>query len=113
LLIGWCTLALTAGHAAPTVVLVFGQGALSFAVGSTLISYALHAGAGSPVLTGGLATAALNVGAAAGPLLGGLAIGAAGFSGPLWVSAGLVGTALCLGTASVSLVDCEVPEGSW
>ncbi|MFF0345061.1 Cmx/CmrA family chloramphenicol efflux MFS transporter [Kribbella sp. NPDC004875] len=113
LLIGWCVFALTAGHTAPTVVLVFLQGALSFAVGSTLISYALYAGSASPVLTGGLATAALNVGAAAGPLLGGLAIGVTGFSGPLWASAALVGTALCLGAASVSLMDCEVPEGSW
>jgi DHA1 family chloramphenicol resistance protein-like MFS transporter len=74
-----------------------------------LIAYALYAGAESPVLTGGLATAALNVGAAAGPVLGGLAIGAAGFRGPLWVSAALVGTALCVAAGSVRLVHREGP----
>jgi DHA1 family chloramphenicol resistance protein-like MFS transporter len=69
---------------------------LSFAVGSTLISYALYAGSESPVLAGGLATASLNVGAALGPVLGGVAITLAGYRAPLWVSALLVGTALCL-----------------
>ncbi|MEV4263086.1 Cmx/CmrA family chloramphenicol efflux MFS transporter [Kribbella sp. NPDC049584] len=109
LLLGWCAFALTAAHVVPTVVLAFLQGGLSFAVGSTLIAYALYAGAESPVLTGGLATAALNVGAAAGPVLGGLAIGAVGFRGPLWVSAALVGTALCVAAGSVRLVDREGP----
>ncbi|MFI5696274.1 Cmx/CmrA family chloramphenicol efflux MFS transporter [Kribbella sp. NPDC051586] len=109
LLLGWCAFALTAAHVVPTVVLAFLQGALSFAVGSTLIAYALYAGAESPVLTGGLATAALNVGAAAGPVLGGLAIGAAGYRGPLWVSATLVGTAVCVAGGSVRLVHREGP----
>ncbi|MDX3002467.1 MFS transporter [Kribbella solani] len=109
LLLGWCGFGITAGQVVPTVVFALVQGALSFAVGSALIAYALYAGAGAPVVTGGLATAALNVGAAAGPLLGGLAIGLSGFRGPLWVSAALVGTALCVGTVSVKLVDREGP----
>ncbi|TCC27725.1 Cmx/CmrA family chloramphenicol efflux MFS transporter [Kribbella speibonae] len=109
LLLGWCAFALTTAYVVPTVALVLGQGAFSFAVGSTLIAYALYAGTASPVLTGGLATAALNVGAAAGPLLGGLAIGSGTFRGPLWVSAALVGTALVVGVASLKIVDREGP----
>jgi DHA1 family chloramphenicol resistance protein-like MFS transporter len=109
LLLGWCAFALTTAYVVPAIALVLVQGALSFAVGSTLISYALYAGTESPVLTGGLATAALNVGAAAGPLLGGLAIGSGSFRGPLWVSAALVGTALVVGVASIKLVDREGP----
>jgi DHA1 family chloramphenicol resistance protein-like MFS transporter len=105
---GWCGFALTAAYVVPTVVLVLVQGALSFAVGSTLVAYALYAGAESPVLTGGLATAALNVGAAAGPVLGGLTIGSEGFRGPLWVSAALAAAALCAGV-SIKLVDREGP----
>ncbi|HET6740009.1 MAG TPA: Cmx/CmrA family chloramphenicol efflux MFS transporter [Kribbella sp.] len=108
LLLGWCIFALSAAYLVPSVVLVLLQGALSFAVGSTLIAYALYAGAQHPVLTGGLATAALNVGAAAGPVLGGLAIGVSGFRGPLWVSAALVGTALLLG-ASIKIAGREGP----
>ncbi|MET9314714.1 MFS transporter [Kribbella sp. NPDC003505] len=108
LLVGWCTFALTAAAVVPTVLLVLLVGALSFAVGSTLIAYSLYAGSATPVLTGGLATAALNVGAAAGPLLGGPAIGAAGFRGPLWVSAALVGVALVAG-GSIKIVDREGP----
>jgi DHA1 family chloramphenicol resistance protein-like MFS transporter len=97
LLLGWCAFALTAAYVVPTLALVLVQGALSFAVGSTLIAYALYAGAESPVLTGGLATAALNVGAAAGPVLGGLAIEQAGYRAPVWVSAAMVASALCVG----------------
>ncbi|MFG1912896.1 Cmx/CmrA family chloramphenicol efflux MFS transporter [Kribbella sp. NPDC048928] len=108
LLLGWCAFALSAAYLVPSVVLVLLQGALSFAVGSTLIAYALYAGSQHPVLAGGLATAALNVGAAAGPVLGGLAIGVSGFRGPLWVSAALVGTALLLG-GSIKIAGREGP----
>jgi predicted MFS family arabinose efflux permease len=96
LLLGWCVFALTASVPAAAVVLVVVQGLLSFAVGSTLISYALYAGSESPVLAGGLATASLNVGAALGPILGGAAITLTDYRAPLWVSALLVGPALCL-----------------
>jgi DHA1 family chloramphenicol resistance protein-like MFS transporter len=95
---GWAVFALTAGSPAPAVALVFVQGTLSFAVGSTLISQVLYAATEAPTLAGGLATAALNVGGAAGPWLGGVAIGAGlGFRSPLWVSALLVAGALVFG----------------
>ncbi|MFJ5226645.1 Cmx/CmrA family chloramphenicol efflux MFS transporter [Streptomyces sp. NPDC088400] len=103
LLIGWIVFAVTAGNPAAAVVLVFVQGALSFAVGSTLIARALYAATGAPTLAGGLATAAFNVGGAIGPWLGGIAISAGlGFRSPLWVSALLVALALALAAASVA-----------
>ncbi|WP_037837455.1 MULTISPECIES: Cmx/CmrA family chloramphenicol efflux MFS transporter [unclassified Streptomyces] len=98
--VGWCLLALGAGHPALALTLVFVQGALSFGVGATLISQALYAAPGAPTLAGGLATAALNVGAALGPWAGGAAIGAGfGYRSPVWVSAGLV--VLAWGVAGV------------
>ncbi|MFE1773501.1 Cmx/CmrA family chloramphenicol efflux MFS transporter [Streptomyces sp. NPDC059008] len=98
LLLGWALLALTAGSPAAAVVLVLVQGALSFAVGSTLISQALYAATGAPTLAGGFATAALNVGAAIGPWLGGVALAAGlGYRAPVWVSALLVACALVAG----------------
>ncbi|MFG2287328.1 Cmx/CmrA family chloramphenicol efflux MFS transporter [Streptomyces sp. NPDC048595] len=101
LLVGWVLLALTAGSPAATVVLVLVQGALSFAVGSTLISQALYAATGTPTLAGGFATAALNVGAAIGPWLGGAALAAGlGYRAPVWVGALLVASALVVGGAA-------------
>ncbi|MFJ6700231.1 Cmx/CmrA family chloramphenicol efflux MFS transporter [Streptomyces sp. NPDC091272] len=95
LLVGWVLFACTAAHPVAAVLLVLVQGALSFAVGSTLISQALYAAVGAPTLGGGFATAAFNVGAAVGPWAGGVALGAGlGFRSPLWVSAGLVALAL-------------------
>ncbi|MGW0817725.1 Cmx/CmrA family chloramphenicol efflux MFS transporter [Streptomyces viridiviolaceus] len=97
---GWVALALGAGSPAGALGLVLVQGALSFGVGSTLISQVLYSAPGAPTLAGGFATAAFNVGAALGPWAGGTAIGAGlGYRSPLWVSAGLV--ALCLATAAV------------
>ncbi|REK85844.1 MFS transporter [Streptomyces inhibens] len=98
LLIGWAVLALTAGSPAATVALVFVQGTLSFAVGSTLIAQALYAATGAPTLAGGFATAALNVGAAIGPWWGGAALTLGfGYRGPVWVSVLLVTLALTTG----------------
>lgn len=101
LCVGWPLFALTAATAPATLTFAFVQGALSFAVGSTLISRALYAAAGAPTLAGGYATAAFNVGGALGPWLGGLPVAAgASFRAPLWVSAGLVGVAVAVaGTA--------------
>ncbi|MGW5615247.1 Cmx/CmrA family chloramphenicol efflux MFS transporter [Streptomyces sp. NPDC003877] len=91
---GWCLLALGAGHPAPALALVLVQGALSFGVGSTLISRALYAAPEAPTLAGGFATAAFNVGAVLGPWAGGAAIDAGfGYRSPVWVSAGLVAVA--------------------
>ncbi|UED87747.1 Cmx/CmrA family chloramphenicol efflux MFS transporter [Streptomyces profundus] len=101
LLLGWGTLALTAGEPAAMLVLVFVQGALSFAVGSTLISMVLYAAADAPRLAGGFATAAFNVGAAFGPWAGGLALDAGlGYRAPAWLSALLVAGALATGVVA-------------
>ncbi|MGW4752433.1 Cmx/CmrA family chloramphenicol efflux MFS transporter [Streptomyces chartreusis] len=95
LCLGWAVLALGAGTPALALGLVLVQGALSFGVGSTLISQALRTASDAPTLSGGFATAAFNVGAALGPWLGGTAIGAGlGYRSPVWVSATLVAVAL-------------------
>ncbi|MFD5006125.1 Cmx/CmrA family chloramphenicol efflux MFS transporter [Streptomyces mutabilis] len=98
---GWCVLALAAGHPVLLLGLVCLLGALSFGVGSTLISQVLYAAPDAPTLAGGFATAAFNVGAALGPWAGGLAIGAGyGYRSPAWISAGLVVCALALTVAA-------------
>ncbi|MEU7641838.1 Cmx/CmrA family chloramphenicol efflux MFS transporter [Streptomyces sp. NPDC039016] len=104
LLVGWAVFALSAGAAVATLALVFVQGTLSFAVGSTLIAQVLYAAAEAPTLGGGFATAALNVGAAVGPWWGGIALAAGfGYRAPLWVSALLVAVALAVGGAAEGL----------
>ncbi|KUL48351.1 chemotaxis protein [Streptomyces sp. NRRL F-4489] len=104
LLVGWAVFALTAGSAVAAVALVFVQGTLSFAVGSTLIAQALYAAADAPTLGGGFATAALNVGATLGPWCGGAALAAGfGYRAPLWVSALLVALALAVGGTAEAL----------
>nr|WP_256862451.1 MFS transporter [Microbispora sp. GKU 823] len=103
LLAGWVVFGVAVGDAAAVFVLVFVQGTLSFAVGSTLITRALYAASDAPSLGGSFATAAFNVGATAGPLLGGLAIGAGlGYRSAPWVSALLV--ALAFAVAGPALV---------
>ncbi|MEU1390621.1 MULTISPECIES: Cmx/CmrA family chloramphenicol efflux MFS transporter [unclassified Nonomuraea] len=95
--VGWALFAFAAAVPAAVFVLVFVQGALSFAVGSTLIARVLYAAAAAPSLGGSFATAALNVGATAGPALGGAAIAAGlGYRSALWVSALLVVVALAV-----------------
>ncbi|MFE6866694.1 Cmx/CmrA family chloramphenicol efflux MFS transporter [Kitasatospora sp. NPDC057692] len=97
LLIGWFGLALLADRPAALLPLVFAQGALSFAVGATLITRVLYEAAGAPTLAGACATAALNLGAAAGPLAGAAVLGtAAGERGPFWLGGLLVAAALLL-----------------
>ncbi|PJN41841.1 chloramphenicol efflux pump [Streptomyces sp. CB02959] len=104
LLVGWAVFALSAGAAVAAVALVFVQGTLSFAVGSTLIAQVLYAAAEAPTLGGGFATAALNVGAAVGPWWGGITLAAGfGYRAPLWVSALLVAVALAVGGAAEGL----------
>ncbi|MEV3938929.1 Cmx/CmrA family chloramphenicol efflux MFS transporter [Glycomyces sp. NPDC049804] len=98
LLLGWCALALWAAHPALLFTLAFAQGALAFAVGSTLIARVLYEAADAPSMAGSYATAALNVGAAAGPVLAGLAL--ADPAGPLGVAAVLVAAALLLAAAN-------------
>ncbi|MFB7470168.1 Cmx/CmrA family chloramphenicol efflux MFS transporter [Kitasatospora sp. NPDC056184] len=100
LLAGWPALALLADRPAALLPLVFAQGALSFAVGATLITRVLYEAAGAPALAGACATAALNLGAAAGPLAGAAALDtAAGELAPFWLGGLLVAAALLLAAA--------------
>jgi DHA1 family chloramphenicol resistance protein-like MFS transporter len=95
LLVGWPALGVLADRPVALLVLVFTQGALSFAVGSTLITRILYEAAGAPTMAGSYATAALNIGAAVGPLIAATTLDtAAGDLGPLWVSGLLVAVAL-------------------
>jgi DHA1 family chloramphenicol resistance protein-like MFS transporter len=115
LLIGWPALAVLADKPAALLALVFVQGALSFALGSTLITRVLYEAAGAPTMAGSYATAALNVGAAAGPLLAAATLSTpAGDLGPLWVSALLVAVALLIAFPLRSVVAAgrsgEVPD---
>ncbi|WP_217144530.1 Cmx/CmrA family chloramphenicol efflux MFS transporter [Streptomyces sp. AC627_RSS907] len=95
LLTGWFALALLADRPVALLALVFLQGALSFALGGTLITRVLYEAAKAPTMAGSYATAALNVGAAAGPLVAATTLGTgAGDLGPLWVSGLLIAVAL-------------------
>ncbi|GAA2483634.1 MFS transporter [Streptomyces thermolineatus] len=95
LLLGWPALAVLADEPAALFALVFAQGALSFALGSTLIARVLHEAAEAPSMAGSYATAALNAGAATGPLVAATTLGTtAGNLGPLWASGLLVAVAL-------------------
>ncbi|MGW1399824.1 Cmx/CmrA family chloramphenicol efflux MFS transporter [Streptomyces sp. NPDC002405] len=97
LLIGWPALAVLADKPVALLALVFVQGALSFALGSTLITRVLYEAAGAPTMAGSYATAALNVGAAVGPLIAATTLGTGvGNLGPLWSSGFLVAVALLI-----------------
>lgn len=103
LLIGWVVCALWAQHLSVVLTLIFLQGALSFAVGSTLITQVLYAAPAAPTLAGSYATASFNVGAALGPWLGGATIGAGfGYRSPLWVSAVLIALALLIAAGALT-----------
>ena len=93
LLAGWVMLALTVDVEWLVWAFVFVQGALSFALGSTLIARVLAAARAAPTLGGSFATVALNIGAVLGPLIGGLAIDTRGERAPIWASALLVAVA--------------------
>ncbi|MEU3853981.1 Cmx/CmrA family chloramphenicol efflux MFS transporter [Streptomyces sp. NPDC029554] len=115
LLIGWPALAVLADEPAALLTLVFVQGALSFALGSTLITRVLYEAAGAPTMAGSYATAALNVGAAVGPLVAAATLGTdAGVRGPLWASGLLVTVALLIALPLLSVVTArrstEVPR---
>jgi DHA1 family chloramphenicol resistance protein-like MFS transporter len=97
LLVGWPALAVLADEPIGLLVLVFVQGALSFALGSTLITRVLYEAAQAPTMAGSYATAALNVGAAVGPVVAATTLGGtAGDLGPLWASGLLVALALLI-----------------
>nr|WP_310975915.1 MULTISPECIES: MFS transporter [unclassified Amycolatopsis] len=88
LLAGWLAAALAGPVPAVLVTLAFTQGALSFAVGGTVIARILLLAEGAPTMKGSYATAALNVGATAGPVLAGAV------ANPFWPAAALVAGAL-------------------
>ncbi|MBM4479461.1 hypothetical protein GS444_03530 [Rhodococcus hoagii] len=80
------------------LVLAFTQGALSFAVGSTLIARVLYESKDAPTMGGSYATAALNIGAAAGPAISAATLSSrVGDLGPVWTSGLLVTVALAIG----------------
>ncbi len=97
LLVGWPALAVLADEPVALLVLVFVLGALSFALGSTLITRVLYEAAGAPTMAGSYATAALNVGAGVGPLVAATTLStAAGNLEPLWASGLLIAVALLI-----------------
>ncbi|WP_102508260.1 Cmx/CmrA family chloramphenicol efflux MFS transporter [Sanguibacter massiliensis] len=105
LVLGWAALALFATNPVALLGLVFAQGVLGFAVGSTLITRVLYAAAGAPTMAGSYATAALNVGAAAGPVLAAAALGVMSSAlGPVWVAVIVTAAALLLAIPVLRLV---------
>ncbi|MEU4440285.1 Cmx/CmrA family chloramphenicol efflux MFS transporter [Micromonospora chalcea] len=104
LFLGWLALALVATHPVLLLILVFVQGILAFAVGSTLIARVLYAASEAPTMGGSYATAALNIGAAAGPALAALTLSDSSDLGPVWVASLLTGLALLMLLPSVGLI---------
>ncbi|MEU4388448.1 Cmx/CmrA family chloramphenicol efflux MFS transporter [Promicromonospora sp. NPDC023805] len=102
LVAGWVLWAVLAGRPSAVWLLAPVLGALSFAVGGTLIARSMASAHGAPTMGGAYSTVALNLGALVGPVLGGLAIGPLGLVGPLVVSATLAGTAVTLWLATHS-----------
>ncbi|PJN27931.1 Cmx/CmrA family chloramphenicol efflux MFS transporter [Kitasatospora sp. CB02891] len=96
--LGWAALAALADRPAALPVLVPLLGALSFAVGGTLITRVLATAAtDAPTMAGAYATAALNLGATIGPLLAAAALPSP--TGPLYAAGALTAAALLLGPA--------------
>lgn len=105
LALGWVALALFATNPVALLGLVFAQGVLGFAVGSTLITRVLYAAAGAPTMAGSYATAALNVGAAVGPVIAAAALGVMpGALGPVWVAVTTTAAALLLTIPLIRLI---------
>ena len=97
LLFTWVALAVFSASRAAVLSLGFAVGALSFAVGSTLIARILYEAAGAPTMAGAYATVALNVGATVGPIIAGATLSTSlGATGPVWVSCVLVAVALTM-----------------
>ncbi len=112
LVLGWIALALSATNPAALLGLVFAQGALGFAVGSTLITRVLYAATDAPTMAGSYATAALNVGAVAGPVVASAALGVVpGALGPVWVAVVATATALLITVPFLRLI-APAPSGA-
>ncbi|MER7894088.1 Cmx/CmrA family chloramphenicol efflux MFS transporter [Micromonospora sp. NPDC094482] len=111
LLLGWVALATLAARPVALLLLVFVQGMLSFALGSTLIARVLYAAADAPTMGGSYATAALNIGAAGGPVVAAATLGAdAGDLGPVWVSGLLVAIALLIALPLLRVIAPRVEK---
>lgn len=111
LLLGWLAFAFFAADPVALLTLAFTQGALSFALGSTLIARVLYAATGAPTMGGSYATAALNVGATFGPIVAGATLSAGyGDLGPVWASAALVGAALAIALVSRRALTSREPQ---
>ena len=97
LLVASLLLALTAHHAAPTLVLLIALGLLGFVTNPALNSRFIAIAPGSPTLAVSGNVAAFNVGITLGPWLGGLAL-AAGQNYPTIpaIGAGIAGLAILL-----------------
>ncbi|SDR76706.1 MFS transporter, DHA1 family, chloramphenicol resistance protein [Brevibacterium siliguriense] len=105
LVLGWLALATFATYPAVLLGLIFVQGVLGFAVGSTLITRVLYAAAGAPTMAGSYATAALNLGAAVGPVLAAAALSVLpGALGPVWVAVIATATALLVAVPLLRLI---------
>jgi DHA1 family chloramphenicol resistance protein-like MFS transporter len=100
LVAGWVLFALTVGHPAGVWVLALVQGAVSFALGSTVITRVVASAREAPTMGGSFATAALNVGAVIGPVAGGIAVESMGVRGPLLASAVFALLAVALWTVT-------------
>ncbi|MEU1982806.1 Cmx/CmrA family chloramphenicol efflux MFS transporter [Nocardia sp. NPDC019395] len=99
---GWFATAVAADRPAVLLVLVFVQGALSFALGSTLITRVLYEAAAAPAMGGSYATAALNIGAAVGP-----AVAAAAFATSLGSLGPVVSSGVLVAVALVAAMGCR------
>ncbi|MBY0442701.1 MAG: MFS transporter [Mycobacteriaceae bacterium] len=100
LLLGWVGLALMAANPVALLILSFIQGALSFALGSTVITLVLYEAIAAPTMAGSYATAALNIGAATGPVIAAATLNTTlADRGPVWASSILVAIAVLFAMA--------------
>jgi DHA1 family chloramphenicol resistance protein-like MFS transporter len=97
LVAAWTLFALVAAHPVALFALAAVQGALSFALGTTLVNRVLRLAPEAPSLSGAFATVSLNIGAFAGPLLAAAVTAHAGDPrGALWTSVVLSALAAAL-----------------
>ncbi len=95
--LGWALLATTSACPAPLFLVTALQGALSFGIGSTLVTRVMRTAQEAPSLGGSFATVALNAGAFLGPLIAGAATGTTDdYRDAAWVSAALAATAVAM-----------------
>lgn len=106
---GWLVVGLAPGAPALLWVVAFAQGALSFAIGSTLIARIMAEAESASTMSGAYATAALNLGAIIGPIAGGIALNLLGLHAIALTSAMLASLALVLWWCSASVRQKTTP----